>query len=174
MCIELEDGSVSESDFVFLTGVFKTKKWKILSLKRSLSVLKTKWHSTFYYADSSEDDDDLQTVRRKPFTFNTILGVSTSGVTSSTVTALPDVDVSNSSTPPIFLFNDCPSTNDDGGLDVLENLDFLNPQFFGTWNEDHGLGADGVPVEARVRTLEVCLVLMMSSSVSLIYCICLG
>jgi hypothetical protein len=156
---ELEDGSVSESDLVFLTRVFKTKELRNVPMKRSLSVSKSKWYSTSYHAVSSDDDEELESVRKKPLTFNTILGVSTCGVTSSTVTAFPDADVSGCSTTPTFLFNDRLSTGDDSGVDILENFDFLHPQSFDTWNEDHGLGANGLPIEKRVRTLEVGLVL---------------
>ena len=133
-------------------------------MKRSSTSRKVKnanWCSTSYHAVSSDDDAELERLSKKPtYHHHTIVGVPTTGATATArVTAFATADTSAPSPQPTFQFDDglCSDLHNpnDGQPDILENFDFMDPHFFAAWNEDHGLGADGLPVEKRVRTLEV-------------------
>jgi hypothetical protein len=121
-------------------------------MKQSSRKKKGNWSATTYHAVSS-DDDERERLRKKPVTFHTIVGVSTTGISSSKTTALTSNDVPSHSPLPTHQFDDH-LHNNDGSPDILEDFNFPDPKFL-AWNEAHGLSPDGVPVEKRNRTLEV-------------------
>ena len=107
---------------------------------------KGNWSSTSYHAVSS-DDDERERLHKRPVTFHTIVGVLTTGLSSSQTTALSSEDVpSHSPLPTSSQFD-----NNDGSPDIWEDFDSTDPNF----HEEYGLSPDGVPVEKRNRTLEV-------------------
>jgi len=108
---------------------------------------KGNWSSTSYHAVSL-DDDEHERLHKWPVTFHTIVGVSTTGISSSKTTALSSEDVPSHSPLPTYQFDDDHLHNNDGSPDILEDFDFTDPNFL-AWNEEHGLSPDGVPVEKR-------------------------
>jgi hypothetical protein len=121
-------------------------------MKQSSRKKKGNWSATTYDAVSS-DDDERERLRKKPVTFHTIVGVSTTGTVSSKTTTLTSNDVPSHSLLPTHQF-DVHLHNNDGSPDILEDFNFPDPNFL-VWNEAHGPCPDGVPVEKRNRTLEV-------------------
>ena len=128
-----------------------------VTMKRSLTSRKKKenWSSNSYYAVSSDDDEELKRLHKMPLTYHTIVGLSTTGARSSTLTALATADVSSHPPFPTYQFDDNLHNGNNDSPDVLENFNFMDSNFFASWNEDHGLGKDGLSVEKRARTLEV-------------------
>ena len=101
-------------------------------MKRSLTSRKNKgnWSSNSYHAVSSDDDEELKRLHKKPLTYHTIVGLSTAGARSSTLTALATADESSHLPFPTYQFDDNLHNANDDGPDVLENFDFMDPNFF--------------------------------------------
>src|SRR5271168_3130267 len=95
-----------------------------LTMKQSLTSRKKKgnWSSISYHAVSSDDDEELERLHKKLLTYHTIVGLSTTGARSSTLTALETTDVSSHPPFTTYQFDDNLHNGNDNIPDVLESF----------------------------------------------------